>query len=65
MIEVQSDRFRGEFELPLRATPEAALRDRNRLHEVLEEHAPELLGKKVGRVVPGGSPLADITVRTP
>ncbi len=60
-----SDKFRAEFTLPLRATAEAALKDRTRLLEVLEEHAPELLGKKVGRVVPGGSPLEDITARTP
>ncbi len=58
---MQSDRFRGEFTLPLRATKDAALEDLNQLVEVLGEHAPGLLGKKAGKVVPGGSPLEDRT----
>ncbi len=62
---VDLPRYRVEFELPFRSTLESAEVLHDRLLEVLEEHAPELLGEKVGRVVPGGSPLKDITVRTP
>ncbi len=62
---VDLPRYRVEFELPFCLTLDAAEMLHARLLEVLREHAPELLGKKAGRVVPGGSPLADITVRTP
>ncbi len=62
---IDTDKFRGDWALPLRSTLEEAATDHSRLLEVLGEHAPELLGKRAGKVVPGGSPLKDITARTP
>ncbi len=54
-------KFRIDFKMPLRATPEEALADDYRLREVLAEHAPELLGKSAGRPVPGMTALDDIS----